>query len=293
MIKPSIILLMAYPFYFSFPLVAAEENLTVHGIPLKTIHDSVEDIVSSSKGTQVSRWNDFICLGVYGLKNKYQKIISNYIIGNSSYSGINVSSSCEDKNVMILFTNNYEILLNSLLKMSPDLWQYYRQNADLYQKHIDVPKELLPYLKNSLPVHWIESRGRELASGYYSNDISPLGVNQPVIYGEETSLLSTSTVYEKHFMIVIVNMNSASGVTFRQLGDYISMVIFADPVMKDNYAQFTILSLFSKNRSHPSSLTDFDKNLLKTLYAINPNQERSDFYWDLSEKIFSLSNASQ
>ena len=96
------------------------------------------------------------------------------------------------------------------------------------------------------------------------------GEDAPMIAGD--GLLRSPLRNDLTRVFVIVDLGSAEGIDFRQLGDYVGMVSLAQIDPEAETAGYdTILNLFDV--SHPEmSLTDWDMSYLSSLYDAELHQ---------------------
>ena len=241
--------------------VAAGDIVVTADKERRPVTDVVKDFTPAGHDEQVAYWNQWLCLKVDGLILPEAKYLHDRIAENIRTSGLHVldKENCP-VNVKITFPQDSDVYVNGFVKERPGLYR------DLDRKGFPPPNIVTQLLKPR-PVRWLPVR-RDVSVAPISTDLDP-----HIIGFGDSSHITKNTGALKIGELVVVDYRRLHHVTWKQLADYISMVVLTEPDMDTDYRHDgTILSLFASpddGSLAPLEMTDSDRLIVKGFAKID------------------------
>jgi hypothetical protein len=229
------------------------------------------------------RWNEPICPVVIGPPPRQTTRILAHLLQIAAAAGVSIKQQPCQANLYVVATPYPKRLLAAWAKRDHLLFAGgARQSIDaLLETHRPVrvwyntiaapppPGAVNPELYSETPAPTSPPAGFAPAGG----PTAAPGVTAAVDAAERYSLLNFGEVQSFTSVIVVVDTRSAAGFNLDQLSDYIAMVGLSQINPDSDYGGApTILSMFAPSpngapRSAPTSMTGWDRDYLKALYA--------------------------
>jgi hypothetical protein len=240
----------------------------------------------------MATWETPICMSVENLGVAQAEALKNRVLGRAGSLGIEVEDEGCEPNVIVIFSADGAATATSLVEESP---QAFRPTTGATQGD---RASLARFMDSDRPVRWWSvNMPVDIETGHRMIQLA--GENIPVVHYQETSIANIGSVeidpasrgqtggppWRKirgiqppgngirdvmQATFIVVDAQKAGGASLASVGDYLSMVIFAqvDPEA-DTGAVPTILNLFS-DRPSVNELSRWDTDYLKALYATSP-----------------------
>lgn len=281
----------------SLPIASAEtgtsETVIVHGITPKAIRGEVDKMVAAPWYGQLARWGDTFCPTVVGIPEPYRKVVLDHLQRAARVMIPDLSISCAQSNVLVLFTDDGTEAFNQILAKAPMLGKTVDPVSIDYSSFSPSKGELAE-LRQDRPVRWFRKTVIEAAPGV-------LWLPQfRRFYRLIIDSFDKDTQARVNSVTIIVDVERASGARLDQLSDYIAFVALGDPELGGNFSPVSIMSVYNNdkfNAAAPSRMTRFDESVLHALFDANPARDADDEQAEIStlvhERLANQNTASQ
>jgi hypothetical protein len=215
----------------------------------------------------VARWQEPVCISIRGLRDEYGAMLRRRMQRVAEETGVRLAPGGCAPNIVVNFTFRPLDALRNLQAHRP------------YFFHDISPAERAAVFADRVPIRWVYSTtmttfdGREMTTGaqvagptMLGIDVTALGSETPITFGYGASGVSSGVARVLRGATVIVDLGALNGQSMAGLGDYISMVAFAEMRSREAMPADSILNLFSQMPSH--SLTLHDRAFLSILYRL-------------------------
>lgn len=207
--------------------------------------------------TPLARFEDRLCPGVVGLDPNYAAMFNMRLRENAEYLDIRVLDDDCQANFVVIFAEDGESILRSLMDRNPEYFRYLdsgEQRDILEPGPVHVWTNIEPRTLTGMPIAQV----RDLTS--------PPSMG---IHGAHTRIYTTTRNDIVSIMITF-DREAVSGMSIGQLADYATMRGLAQTQPPAEPTLDTILTLFNSD-APPLGLTDFDRAYLNSLYEGMPN----------------------
>lgn len=247
-------------------------------------------VAAPARGRGIARWRK-ICPGVANLDRAIAQPIVDRIAVTAADLGIEVEGMGCEANIIVVFTADAAAVTRAMIENNPRVFRGEGGGIDR------GGPALRAFRDSDRPVRWwslsvpIDSETGQrairipgdLAGGSVDAvTAATLGCNPedcafagaPIVQSTTASRLSSQIVDQIYKSIVIVDIDSVSGLNTTQLGDYLAFVSLSqvDPEA-DTSAFDTVLNLF-ENPEGVLGLTAWDRSYLYALYN-SPSRRRT------------------
>ncbi len=243
------------------------EDIVVLGMPLREqVETFVDSVTAPATGWGPARWDERwgICVGVVNLRGDVGQAMADRISEVALDLNLTVGEPGCSPNVLIIATDDAPALATALVQRSPNAFR------PRYSGAARRPSALRAFQSSDSPVRWwhvsmpiIRETGQPA--------VKLPGGAPPWIpsWGSRLTSPVTSRLLRAY---VIIDIDQAEGLSFRQLADYVAMVAFAQIDPDAPISGFpTILNVF-ENPNIAFGLTDWDQDYLDALYGAEMNQ---------------------
>jgi len=262
------------------------ETIIVHGITPKAIRGEVDKMVAAPWYQQLARWGNTFCPTVVGLPEPYREVVVDHLQKAARAMIPDLSTSCAENNVFVLFTNDGTEAFNRILAKAPMLGKTVDPVSMDYSSSSPSKGEVAE-LRQDRPVRWFRKTVNETAPGVFLRPRSPVS-KKTVFDRTMANPMDKDTQARVNSVTVIVDVERASGATLGQLSDYIAFVALADPEVGDSFSPVSIMSLYNNdkfNAAAPGTMTRFDGWLLHALFDANPARDAHDEQAEISTLV--------
>lgn len=247
-------------------------------------------VSAPARGRGLGRWRS-ICPGIANLDRSIAQPIADRIAANADELGIEVQGPGCEANIVVIFTADAPTITRALVEADPRVFRGQGGGIDR------GGAALRAFLASERPVRWwslsvpIDSEtgtravrvpgdpgglpvDAQTAEAIGCNPNDCLAAAVPVIKSTSASRLNSQIVDQIYKSIIIVDIDSVSGLTTTQLGDYLSLVSLSQVDPEAETSAFdTLLNLFENPEVLPG-LTTWDKSYLSALYSA-PSRRRT------------------
>ncbi|MDP3378000.1 MAG: hypothetical protein Q8S53_06515 [Brevundimonas sp.] len=243
------------------------EDIVVLGMPLREqVETFVDDVTAPATGWGPARWDERwgICVGVVNLRRDAAQTMADRISEVALDLNLTVGEPGCSPNVLIIATDDAPALATAMVERSPNAFRPRYSGAARPASQLEI------FQTRDSPVRWwhvsmpiIRDTGRPA--------VRLPGMGPPMInsWGSRLTTPITSRLLRAY---VIIDIDQAEGLSFRQLADYVAMVTFAQIDPDAEISGFpTILNVFD-NPNIAFGLTDWDQDYLEALYGSEMNQ---------------------
>ena len=243
------------------------EDIVVLGTPLREQVETFADtVVAPPHGRGPARWSarSGICVGVVNLQRDAAQAMADRVSEVAVDLGLPVGEPGCSPNVLIIATDDAPTLTAALVERSPNAFR------PPYSGSSRSRLQLRRFVESDAPVRWWH------VSLPVNSETGAVAVRLPGYDPPRTGVMASrlTTVIQNDLRraYVIIDIDQAEGVTFRQLADYVAMVAFAQIDPDADLSGFpTILNVFD-NPFIAVGLTDWDEAYLGSLYGAELNQ---------------------
>ncbi|MGI4747210.1 MAG: hypothetical protein ACRYGI_09145 [Janthinobacterium lividum] len=264
--------------WVSLPTASAEtdsnETIIVHGITPKAIRGEVDKMVAAPWYQQLARWGNTFCPTVEGLPEPYREVVVDHLQKAARAMIPDLSTSCAQSNVFVLFTDDGTEAFNRILAQAPLLGKTV-DPLSAGDSSSSPSKGEIAELRQDRPVRWFRKTVNETAPGVILR-LWAWAPHRPAFDRTMVSPMDKDTQARVNSLTVIVDAKRASGAKLGQLSDYIAFVALGDPELGVSFSPISIMSLYNNdtfNAAAPSSMTRFDGWLLHALFEANPARD--------------------
>lgn len=243
------------------------EDIVVLGMPLREQVETFVDVVTApATGWGPARWDERwgICVGVVNLRGDVAQAMADRISEVALGLNLTVGEPGCSPNVLIIATDDAPTLARAMVERSPNAFRPRYSGAARPASQLEI------FQTRDSPVRWwhvsmpvTRDTGRPA--------VALPGMDPPMInsWGSRLTTPITSRLLRAY---VIIDVDQAEGLSFRQLADFVAMVTFAQVDPDAEISGFpTILNVFD-NPNIAFGLTDWDQDYLEALYGSEMNQ---------------------
>lgn len=237
-------------------------EIVVQGTPTaKEARALAGKFTRSVAGGPIARWSNWLCFSFQGLSPDQSVALFKRIERNAAEAGVQVINdrACSS-NILIGFATDADQFSADLVKYHPSLFRDYYEVGLASHHDRDV-------LAAPKPVRWLPV---ERSVGTVGSNASV----QEASHINDSSHITTNVRGDKVGELIIVDPRKLSGITWQQLGDYLSMIILTDPGMDEHFSgNRSIMSIFTardNGETGPPELTDEDRQILRGYYLFDP-----------------------
>ena len=243
------------------------EDIVVLGTPMREQVETFADtVVAPPHGRGPARWSarSGICVGVVNLQREAAQAMADRVSEVALDLGLPIGEPGCSPNVLIIATDDAPTLTAALVERSPNAFR------PPYSGSSRSRLQLRRFIESDAPVRWWH------VSLPVNSETGAIAVRipgyDPPRTGVMASRLTTVIQNDLRRAYVIIDIDQAEGVSFRQLTDYVAMVAFAQIDPDADLSGFpTILNVFD-NPTIAFGLTDWDQSYLGSLYGAELNR---------------------
>ena len=249
---------------------AADDKVVVQG---KSAEDAVRDFVAevgvTPDGTNMARWGDTVCVGVYNLAPKYAQQMIDQVSLVGAAIGVEPGGPGCKANVLIMADVDGDALAARLVD------DHIRKVLPPATDGADLGREALRKFKTSdAPVRWwhvgqtvLVDTGEAIARG---DTVRVRGAGR----------LRDNVRQDMSHIVIILDASRIGTVSFASLSDYVAMVALSQvDADADTHEFSTVLNLFNTTTgARTARMTQWDLDYLTALYetagdASSPGRE--------------------
>lgn len=253
------------------PKPAPDNSIVVTGKeqkPIKKAERFIGQVLDVNDG-QLARFVDPVCPLVTGLKPQFNEMIAERFRAVASATSVRFAKAKCQPNLMIVFANDGDALLQSMRKQHNAVFDNLDDGA-------------LQDAFKSGPVHaWRLVVSRDEVGHISTANDDP--DNPPVMEGD----IQATTINA----VVVIDRKAAQGKSVKQIADYAAMrtLVGAKAPEKGSIKAASILSLFDPAVAPPpTEISDMDLGLLAGLYKMrDPSEPGSDQAWRIAHAMTS------
>ena len=243
------------------------EDIVVLGTPLREQVETFADtVVAPPHGRGPARWSarSGICVGVVNLQRDAAQAMADRVSEVALDLGLPIGEPGCSPNILIIATDDAPTLTAALVERSPNAFR------PLYSGSSRSRLQLRRFIESDAPVRWWH------VSLPVNSETGAVAVRLPGYDPPRTGVMASrlTTVIQNDLRraYVIIDIDQAENVSFRQLSDYVAMVAFAQIDPDADLSGFpTILNVFD-NPTIAFGLTDWDQSYLGSLYGAELNR---------------------
>ena len=243
------------------------EDIVVLGTPLREQVETFADtVVAPPHGRGPARWSarSGICVGVVNLQRDAAQAMADRVSEVALDLGLPIGEPGCSPNILIIATDDSPTLTAALVERSPNAFR------PLYSGSSRSRLQLRRFIESDAPVRWWH------VSLPVNSETGAVAVRLPGYDPPRTGVMASrlTTVIQNDLRraYVIIDIDQAENVSFRQLSDYVAMVAFAQIDPDADLSGFpTILNVFD-NPTIAFGLTDWDQSYLGSLYGAELNR---------------------
>ncbi|PZU09539.1 hypothetical protein [Sphingomonas sp.] len=231
----------------------------------QTIIDSfIDDVADISGERQIPRWEGSICPGIVGLEAAQAEYVNSRIGAAVQGVGLRLDREGCDPSIFVIFTSGPERVARALAERYP------------ITLRADGRAKLKRFVEAPAAARWITTtetgvKGIAKAAGFAD---PRLNLENGVVSGNvPQSRIGTPARAITTSMVVLLDSTKLQGLSMRQLGDYIAMLVLARPPLGSTPPSQSILNLFGEGGRALGQMTDFDLLYLRALYAAPENMK--------------------
>jgi hypothetical protein len=247
------------------PPATAVDDVQVVADPLpEAVRAFVDEVAAPVQSRGIARWNSIkVCVGAVNMRGEAARTLIDHISTVASDYGIETGEPGCRPNVLVIGAADGAAMADGLAAARPRAFRIGASRVD------QGPSAFEHFRTSDAAVRWWQISVP--TDSWTGNPVVRMpGEPPPRIEIFAKSQMRGRIRDDLQRVIVIVDFNKASGMTFDQLGDYIAMVAFAqiDPEADTTDYQ-TVLNLFDRpigDRAGAGGLTDWDRAYLSTLY---------------------------
>jgi len=243
------------------------EDIVVLGTPLREQVETFADtVVAPPHGRGPARWSarSGICVGVVNLQRDAAQAMADRVSEVALDLGLPIGEPGCSPNILIIATDDAPTLTAALVERSPNAFR------PPYSGSSRSRLQLRRFIESDAPVRWWH------VSLPVNSETGAVAVRLPGYDPPRTGVMASrlTTVIQNDLRraYVIIDIDQAENVSFRQLSDYVAMVAFAQIDPDADLSGFpTILNVFD-NPTIAFGLTDWDQSYLGSLYGAELNR---------------------
>jgi hypothetical protein len=243
----------------------AIEDVLVEGRPLREIVDDfVDEVVAPPPGRGPARWDRKVCVGAANLRRDTAQSLIDRISDIAHEIGLEAGEPGCSPNILVIASDDGADLARALVEARPNAFRPPYAGASRSRAALErfqMTDRPVRWWHVSIPTHADTGEVAVRIPGYAAPMLNVRG-----------SRLRTDLQNDLRRAFVIVDLDDAGAVTFRQLSDYVAMVAFAQIDPDADLSGFpTVLNVFD-DPGAAEGLTDWDLSYLRALYDAELNQ---------------------
>ncbi|HEV2082615.1 MAG TPA: hypothetical protein VGR32_09205 [Brevundimonas sp.] len=243
------------------------DDIVVDGRPLRAVADEfVENVGEAPRGRGLARWYRPLCVGAVNLNPDVAQPLLDHIARVAEDLGVQSGDVGCRPNVIMVFTDDPRAVAGAMIEADP---KGFRLGGRTYHLSSDFRDE---FVEGDRPVRWwttsvpVDSETGQRATRLPGDVDAEGNPAAPYIFSTSASRLNSQVRDDLARVYIIVDVNQVSGVSTRQLADYLAFVALAqvDP-RGDVSRQASVLNVFADPASSPG-FSDWDLAYLRALY---------------------------
>ncbi|MDQ7811469.1 hypothetical protein [Brevundimonas sp.] len=265
------------------PAVQLEDVEVIARARAERAREFVGEVAALARGRGLGRWPK-ICPGIANLDRAVAQPIVDRLAARAGELGIEVEGPGCEANIIVVFTADAGNLTRALVEAEPRVFRGQGGGIDrggAALRAFQAGERPVRWWSLSVPINTeTGQRAVRIAGDRSSGHVDPrvadilrcnpqdcVGAGAPIIQSHGgASRLNSQIVDQLYKSIVIVDIDSVSGLNAAQLGDYLAMVTLAQVDLEADTAPFdTVLNLF-EDPSSVTGMTDWDWSYLSALY---------------------------
>jgi len=245
-------------------VVTAIPKLTPQQVQGQAVPTFVQSHGAVARGGQLTRWTLGICPDTIGLPPSYDAYISNRIVAVAAKVGAPVDKAkpCTP-NIEVIFTDNPQRLLDSLLKKQPASLGYH--TAAQAERMAKVVRPIQAWYVTAIR----GDSGQEAIDGDPGSMAPSLSGAMP--HGRAGSLLGSRISSRFYRVLIVADSKQTADHTVGQIADYITILALSQAAPDQGCGDLpSILDLLvagCRETEKPPTLTPGDMAYLTALYA--------------------------
>lgn len=234
--------------------------------------DFIDEVAAPTRRRGLARWNKPLCLGVANLRATLAHALIDRISDIAAELGVETEGPGCKANVLIIATDDGAALARYMVERNRrqfDVGSLQMTQGDRDLEAFQAADRPVRWWQISMPVTDMGDRAIRLAG-----DTSPSGggPTAPRISVFAASRIRSDIRDDMFRTIIIADIDDISGLSARQLADYLAMVTLAQIDNDADSASYdTVMNLFQA-RDAVSGLTDWDMAYLRGLYTAEQNR---------------------
>lgn len=241
------------------------EDVVVDGRRLGDVVDRfVDDIVAPPVGRGPARWDERVCVGVANLTTELAQALVDQVSAVAMQAGLEPGEPGCRPTILIIAADDGQAMARGLVEARPRVFR------PLYAGAARSAGALDRFQNTTAAVRWWHV---SVPVTEETGDIAVRipGYNPPFVR-QDGSRLTTRIQNDLRLAFIIVDLDQASGLSVRQLGDYVGMVALAQINPEAETAAYdTVLNLFG-DAPAVQGLTEWDVSYLEALYGAELNR---------------------
>ncbi|QTC92535.1 hypothetical protein [Brevundimonas goettingensis] len=246
------------------PASPVDDVEVVAGALPEAVRAFVDEVAAPVNQRGIARWNSIkVCIGAVNMRREAAQTLIDHVSTVAFDYGIETGEPGCKPNVLVIGAADGAVMADGLAAARPRAFRIGASRID------QGPAAFERFRTSDAPVRWWQISMP--TDSWTGNPVVRMpGQRPPRIEIFAKSQMRGRIRDDLKRVIVIVDFNSANGMTFDQLGDYIAMVAFAQIDPEADTSEFqTVLNLFDRpaaERAGAGGLTDWDRAYLSTLY---------------------------
>ena len=239
----------------------------------RQVHRFISSEVFQPWDESLKRWNTPICPLVQGLPVTFGEFLQDRIAQVARAAGAPVAGKDCVPNLHVFVTPKPDSFLKKMWVVNAQMFDT-RNGLGEAEKFLHSRRPVRVWYNAELQCRGpnsagasIEMRGATSGSGNGQPAASPVDTTSSSFCSAEDSRLSYSAVNSISSVYVVVDLNRMKDITTIQLADYVAMIGLADVRLDaDSGPVPTILRLFQDSKPPPQGMSEWDLDLLYSLY---------------------------
>lgn len=235
-------------------------DVIVDGRPIdQRVRSFVDEVIAAPNGRGPARWSSRICVGAVNFRNDAAQFMVDRISQVAVDIGLDIGEPGCRPNILVIGSSDGAGFARGLVEARPAVFRPGGSGMTLDRAALDA------FQSGQAPVRWWHVAVPTNADTGQIATRMP-GYEPPVISSTVSSRLRTRIRNDLNRVIVIVDVNRATGKNFAQLADYVAMVSFSQVDADADISGYdSILNLFTQSGS--TALTGWDRDYLHALYS--------------------------
>lgn len=227
----------------------------------------IEEVAAPPRGRGLGRWDRAICVGAANMTGRYAQFMIDRVSTVALDLGLEIGEPGCRPNIMIAAAADADELAVALVRDDPGGFRPALNQTDQGSRALNL------FQTTDAPVRWWHV---SLPVTVDTGDVAVhlIGEEAPTVRVRDVSRLRGNVRDDLVRVIIIIDTNRISGVSYGALSDYVALVALAQiEPSADTSAWPSILNLFGSDEP-PTGLTDWDRDYLQSLYAANRDRAR-------------------